>query len=104
MWLKLINIITEKHDNDFVYKIKEKFPFFSVKIFNCNFNGIIGQLDVNKMYYECEELNEWKKYGLNTSDEIIDKIYMVEDELIDFSKLFKNKIFGYIEVDCFCSA
>ena len=97
----MINIITEKFDDDFVYKITKKFPFFTFKLFNCNFNGIIGQLDVNKMYYECEELNEWEKYGLKASDEIIDKIYEVENDLIDFSKIFQNEIFGYIEVDCF---
>ena len=104
MGLKLINIITEKLNDDFMIKLKEKFPFFTVKIFNCNFTGIIRQLDVNKMYYECEELNEWKKYGIKNSDEILDKIYMVENVLIDFSKLFYNTIFGYIEVDCFGGA
>ena len=104
MGLKLINIIIETNeetDSNFIHRIKERFSFFNVKVFNSPFNGIIGQLDVNKMYYECEELNEWEKYGLKTTDEIMDKMYDFEIELIDFSKLFSNKIFGYIEIDCF---
>jgi len=103
MGLNLINIIMEVEDEidkDFIYIIKESFPLFNVSVFHSAFTGIIGQLDVDQMYDECERFNKWDKYGVKSFDDIAEKIYEFEDEIIKFSKIYSNKIFGYIVVDC----
>jgi hypothetical protein len=94
MGLNIVNIIMEikdETDNDLIGKIKEYFPLFNVKTFSTVFNGIIGQADVKQI---CAEIDDDEK-----SEEILDAIF-IEDKLIDFSKIYPNKIFGYIEMDC----
>ena len=92
MGMNVVNIIMEiKHetDNGFVYKLKENFPLFNVRIFSKDFCGIIGQAYIDTIYTENDEEYE----------EILKGIY-IENELINFSKSYPEKIFGYIEMDC----
>ena len=81
----------DETDNDFVHKIKENFPLFHIKTFSTDFNGIIGQVNVEKIYDECETDEKL--------EETLGEVY-IEDKLTDFSKLYPNKVFGYIEMDC----
>ena len=92
--MHIVNIVTEinaETEPDLLQQIKNNFPQFNVKIFTSGFEGIIGQTDVDKIYDGCE-----------TDEEInakLEEIYC-EKRLIDFSRLYPEKIFGFIEMDC----
>ena len=90
--MNIVNIIIEmkdETDNDFIHILKEKFPLFNVKMFSKDFNGIIGQAYLDDIYTNDDE--EYEK--------ILGEIY-IENKLINFSKIYPNKIIGYIEMDC----
>jgi hypothetical protein len=95
--------IKDETDNEFIHKIKEKFPLFNVKTFFANFNGIIGQLYTDSIEYSFE--HDFEKCE---TDEEFHKIWKkidyvkesIKNDLLDFSKLHLNKIFGYIELEC----
>lgn len=82
--------ITDGVDNDFIEKIKEFFPCFTVKKFEDGFSGVIGQLDLGRL----EKIHNILNKNIEDTDEI-------ENNIIDFSKLFRDKIFGYILMECF---
>ena len=89
---------------ELIENIKNHFDFIDVKEFNCEFNGIIGQINAHEIIYNCEAKGEYQKYGCNDLDEVLEKIYGFEDEVIEFSKSHSNIKFVYIDVDCFGGA
>ncbi len=100
----IIMLNNSEISKELIENIKNHFDFIDVKEFNCEFNGIIGQLNAHEIIYNCEAKGEYEKYGCNELDEVLEKIYSFEDEVIEFSKLYGNIKFVYIDVDCFGGA
>jgi len=92
MGMSVVNIVMEiqnETDDNFVYTLKKEFTLFNVKMFSNDFYGIIGQAYLDEIYTENDE--EYEK--------ILGEIY-IDNRLINFSKMYPNKIIGYIEMDC----
>jgi len=94
MGMTIINIVTEidaETEGDFIKNFKDRFPLFNVKIFTSGFHGVIGQVDVDEIDRKCE------------TDEVfyekLEEVYC-EKELENFSRIYPNNIFGFIEMDC----
>lgn len=104
MGITLKNIITDyggHEDDGIIDEIKQCFPLVQIKLFDAGFKGIIGQINEDKIFNECELSGNWNKYGIANSNELIDKIYELEDNAAKFSKKFPHKKFAIINVDCF---
>ena len=105
MGVRLKNIITDYNSEDdilFIEEFESSFQFVQAKRFNSQFQGIIGQIDEQKI--EEKSYNDdafLKNNNCNDLDEAFEIISEFEDHINDFSKKFPEKSFAYIDVDCF---
>lgn len=102
MGLTLRNIITKidgKNDDLIIEKINSYFPYIKTKKFNSGIEGIVGQ--INEHEIERETYSNPEKFEGKNFDGIFEEILEFEDNTIEFSKIFPDKKFAYIYVDCF---
>ena len=105
MGMNLKNIITDftsAEDLRIMTEIESSFQFAQVKQFDSQFKGIVGQINEAKLENAIyREEGFLAKHGFSDEDEFYEKLMDFEDEVVEFSKKFPEKLFAYVGVDCF---
>jgi len=104
MGMNIKNIITTQNgidDNEVLTAIIREFPYLKVKLFHSNMDGIVGQLDEQLPQTYSDSPEQWAIFNVSNEEELLDKLFSFDDSVIAFSKLFPDRKFAYIYVDCF---
>ncbi|MBM9575707.1 hypothetical protein JWG45_00940 [Leptospira sp. 201903070] len=89
------NMITnfeEVSDKDLIVEMDNFFQIANVKEFHSDFHGIVAQVDRSRVVRECAS---------DRMDEIEELMVTLDERTVEFSRLFPEKNFVYITVNCF---
>ena len=104
MGLRLINIITTINNGDDIavaHTISTLVPYCKITDFDSGFEGLIGQIDVDRVYHDCEVLGLTDKYNVSNADEAMENVFLFEEKVLEISICFPKQKFAYIDMDCF---
>lgn len=105
MGLTLYNLITSLDDSSKdiqqeISNLKSKNPCIMTKTFKKPFNGIVAQVDMDRLYDYFEKQESSNQNNNDPIDYAFDVIDDLEKSLFVLSKEYENNIFLFINVDC----
>lgn len=88
----IITISESETDEGILAELKTFFPLANVKEFNSDFHGIVAQVERGQLIRDS---------AIDDMQEIEEELAIIDERMIEFTKRFPEKIFVYIDVNCF---